>query len=282
MTKEPQKEIQLISYLHIPSYPLCDFIDHLFYYTDYTPEHYIESYIPDGEVQLIFDLTDTPKCIYDNDSLKEIQTCKKVWFSGFRTSPLTIPSGRDSELIIVQFKKGKASTFLNSPLHTVTNQVVDAELIFGVEILQIRTMILEQETMYDKLRTLERELKRHYLNKLVIDPFIHYAVSTIANNPNQYSIQELTSKVGYSQKHLIHKFKTKVGVSPKEFLKVVRFQKSVQEIQKTKNLNWAHVAYDCGYYDQSHFIADFKSYSGYTPVQYLEKETAYINYLRAD
>ena len=61
-----------------------------------------------------------------------------------------------------------------------------------------------------------------------------YAVSTIVSTPNQCSIKTVADKTGYSQKHIIKLFKEHVGVTPKEFLKVIRFQKAIQQIEKSK------------------------------------------------
>lgn len=120
--------------------------------------HTVDRFLPDGEVQIIFDLTDYPKFIYHNETLKEIQSCKNVWFSGFRTEPITIPSGRESEMVIVQFRKGRAFPFLCEPMQELTNFVVDAELVIRAEILNIREVLLEAETPLQKLQILEKKL----------------------------------------------------------------------------------------------------------------------------
>ena len=135
---------------------LDQFIDHFHYFVGLSPGHSVERFLPDGEVQIIFDLTDYPKFIYDNETLKEIQSCQHVWFSGFRTKPITIPSGRESEMLIVQFKKGKASAFVIEPMQNLSNLVVDAELVIRAEILNIREMLLEAATPAEKFQVLEK------------------------------------------------------------------------------------------------------------------------------
>jgi hypothetical protein len=140
----------LTTKIHIPAFPLNQFIDHFFYYTGFYPEHSIDRFLPDGEVQIIFDLTDYPKYIYDNYTLKEIQSCRNVWFSGFRTEPITIPSGKESEMLIIQFRKGKTFPFLSELMHQLTNYVVDAELVLKTDILNIRESLLEVKTPEQK------------------------------------------------------------------------------------------------------------------------------------
>jgi AraC-like DNA-binding protein len=269
----------LITKFHIPAYPLNQFIDHFFYYEGYNPEHSVDRFLPDGEVQIIFDLTDYPKFIYDNETLKEIQSCQNVWFSGFRTEPITIPSGKESEMLIVQFKKGKAFPFLNEPMYNLTNFVVDAELVLKSDILNIRESILESPTPIKKFQVLEKRLLACYINQLNESPLIDFAISKILSSPNQCSIKEISDNAGFSQKHIIKLFKEKVGVTPKEFLKVIRFQKAIQQIDHQISADWPAIAYDCGFYDQSHFIADFKLFSGFTPTEYARQKGDFLNYI---
>jgi AraC-like DNA-binding protein len=269
----------LIVDIHIPKSPLNQFIDHFFYYTGFDPEHTVDRFLPDGEVQIIFDLTDSPKYIYDNESLKEIQSCQNVWFSGFRTEPITIPAGRESEMLIVQFKKGKAFPFLSEPMNNLTNYVVDAELVLKAEILNIRERLLELIAPGEKFKCLEENLLKCYLRQLRENPFVDYAVSRIYNYPSQISIKEISEKAGYSQKHIIKIFKETVGVTPKTFLKIIRFQNAIQQIDNHDFIDWPSIAYDCGFYDQSHLIADFKLFSGFTPTEYLRHRGDYLNYI---
>ena len=239
----------------------------------------MDRFLPDGEVQIIFDLTDYPKFIYDNETLKEIQSCQNVWFSGFRTEPITIPSGKESEMLIVQFKKGKAFPFLIEPMQNLTNFVVDAELVVSTKILNIRERLIEASTPFEKFQILEKQLLKVCLKKLNENPFVDFAVSQIIAAPNQCSIKTISDKVGYSQKHTIKLFKEHVGVTPKEFLKVIRFQKAIQQIENQISVDWSHVAFDCGFYDQSHFIADFKGFSGFTPSEYVKQKGDFLNYI---
>ena len=103
--------------------------------------------------------------------------------------------------------------------------------------------------------------------------------SRILSDSNQKSLKEISSLVGYTQKHSIKIFKDHVGVTPKEFLKIIRFQKAIAEIEQQKNINWASLASDCGFYDQSHFIADFKIFSRFTPAEYIKLKGDFLNYI---
>lgn len=269
----------MIAKLHLPTPPLNNFIESFFYYTGFQPEHSVDRFLPDGNVYLLFDLTDYPKYIYHNHTLKEIQSCKKVWFSGFRTEPITIPSGRESEMIVVNFRKGMSFPFLSAPLVETTNFVVDAELVLKNDILDLRDRLLEAKSIDLKFQILEQHLWLDFKAHLQTNPFVSFIIDKIQSAPNRQNLKQLSDKAGYSQKHIIKLFKDHVGVTPMEFLKVARFQKAIAEIELHREVSWSTVAFDCGFYDQSHFIADFKSFSGYTPQEYLKLRGEYLNYL---
>ncbi len=258
------------------------FVESFIYHKGYFPEHSYERFLPDGNVQIIFDLTDYPKYIYDNESLKEIQACTNVWFSGFRTEPITIPAGENSEMLVVNFQMGKAFPFICEPMQNLTNHVVDAELVLSQEILDIRNRLQDVDTIAQKFSLLEEALIGKFQSAMVENPFVEYVISSLTSVPNQQSLKSIAEKVGYSQKHLIDIFKRHVGVAPKDFLKVIRFQKTITEIEARHQINWSAIALDCGFYDQSHFNADFKIFSGYTPRQYLSQKGEYLNYVPVD
>ncbi len=265
--------------LHTPSYPLHIFIESFIYYRDFNPVHSIDRFLPDGNINVVFDLTDYPKYIYDNDTLKEIQTCRSVWFSGIRNNYISIPSGRDSEMFIINFHKGKAYPFVQMPLHELTDSVVDGDLVLTNEIMNLREMILSIENIDQKFFAAEKYLLKHYSKKLGVIPVIEFAVNKIVHSPSQSSIKNISEKIGYSQKHFIKLFKENVGLTPKSFLKVIRFQKAVHEIEISHKIDWTAIAIESGYYDQAHFIHDFRNFSGFTPEQYIQMKNDQLNYV---
>jgi AraC-like DNA-binding protein len=112
-----------------------------------------------------------------------------------------------------------------------------------------------------------------------MNPFISYAVDQIMHRPAEITMEHLARKVGYSGKHLIRIFRDHVGLPPKAFLRIMRFQKTVLEIENHKQPDWTSVAHESGYYDQAHFISDFRHFSGFTPRQYLLAKGEFRNYV---
>lgn len=269
----------MIFHHHIPEYPLQLFVESFIYYRDFNPVHNVDRFLPDGNVHLIIDLTENPKYIYDNESLQPVQICRNSWFSGIRSKAITIPSGKESELMIVNFQKGKAYPFVSGPFYEWTDLVVDACQVFGPSIHEIREKIQETPEIRLKFLRMEDYLLDGFKSRMEINPCVNYAVQRILQLPNQLSIEDLMYKTGYSQKHMTRLFKDQVGLTPKAFMNVIRFQKTIQEIASGKPIQWTNLAADCGYYDQAHFIHEFKHYSGFTPNQYQKQVYEFLNYI---
>ena len=272
----------MIFQAHIPISPLDKYIECIFYYEGLSPAHLMDRFLPDGNTELIFDLTENMQYIYDNETLAEIQACQRTWLSGVRTQPITIPSGRGSKMLIVAFKKGKAYPFYPLPMNEITNLVLGAELIFGKDILDFRERLLAAPSIDRMFLLVETFLIRQAGDSLVSDIVsncVEYALASIINRPTRLSLQQLSDQIGYSQKHFISLFKKQVGVPPSQYMKIMRFQKTILEIENADPIDWSQIALRNGFYDQAHFIHDFRNFSGYTPSKYLTTKTGLLNYV---
>lgn len=269
----------MILELHIPSWPLGEFIASFLYYKDFRPEHAIDRLLPDGNVTLLIELTGAPQHVYDNDTLKESQLCRNAWFSGNRNGFITIPSCRDIEMFVVNFHKGKSFPFLRDPLLAYTNCIVDAEIAFSNTILELRETLLSKTTPAAMFDAAEHYFLTTGKDRMELQPCIDFAVTSLTEHPGQQTLQELSEKIGYSQKHFIQLFKTHVGITPKAFMRIMRFQHAIREVEQKSHFNWTEIAFQAGYYDQAHFIHDFKKFAGFTPGEYLARKNAQLNYV---
>ncbi|MGB7068950.1 MAG: AraC family transcriptional regulator [Pyrinomonadaceae bacterium] len=264
----------------IPAFPLNHFIEALIYFDGVQHAHAVDRFLPNGDTEILIDFHDTPQFIYDNDSLKEIQACHHIWTSGVRTEPITIPSGTNSEMMVISFKKGKARAFFPFPMNEITDSVVDADLVWGTELTFLRERLLSTTDVDTRFSIAEEFLLDMFRSKLVEEPCVEYAIGEIVRRPDRTGIAQISDKIGYSKRHFIEMFRRQVGITPKAYLKIMRFQKAVEQIEAGGDIEWAAVAHDCGFYDQAHFINDFRVFSGFTPAAYLRhKSDKYLNYV---
>jgi AraC-like DNA-binding protein len=275
----------MILQTHIPAFPLNKFINHLVYFDRPSIAHNLDRFLPDGNTEIIIDLSENPQLIYDNETLQEIQICRYAWDSGVRTQPITIPSGKGSRMLIIAFKKGKAHPFYPFPMSELTDTVADADLIFGRGIHNLREQLLTAKSIDQMFRLVETFLFRQASDAIQEDfstRCIDHALLNIVHKPTIRRLYQLNDQIGYSQKHFISLFRDQVGMSPKQYLKLMRFQKAVRAIENNKLIRWSHIALESGYYDQAHFINDLKFFSGFTPNEYMKRKTSTLNYIPVD
>jgi len=264
---------------YIPQFPLNQFIECIIYYEGFNYEHSVDRFLPNGDTEILIDFNDQPQYIYDNDSLKEIQACHNIWASGIRTEPITIPAGTDSRMMVIMCKKGMAYPFFPFPMDEISDSVVDADLIWGTSFAYLREKLIETPDIDLRFKLAEDFLVKNFLGAAIVNPCVDYALTEIIRRPDQVSLGRLSAKIGYSQKHFISMFKRQVGVTPKAYLKILRFQKAINDIEQSAKVDWMSISHDCGFYDKAHFINDFRTFSGFTPEQYLKQKSDLLNYV---
>jgi AraC-like DNA-binding protein len=272
----------MILRVHTPAFPLSEYINAFVYYDGFDPVHQMDRFLPDGNTELIFNLTQKPQFIYHNETLQEIQTCRRAWVSGVRTRPITIPSGKGSKMLIVAFRKGKAHPFYPLPMHELTDFVVEADQVFGRSILNLREKLFSATSIDRMFLLVEGFLLQQASNGLAPESTsrcVEYAVSSISSRPDRLGLRQLSDQIGYSQKHFISLFKEQVGLAPKQYLKIMRFQKAILEIERDATAHWSEIALQNGFYDQAHFIHEFRAFSGFTPGQYVKRKSTLLNYI---
>jgi len=174
-------------------------------------------------------------------------------------------------MIGAHFKPGGANAFFSIPLSELRNDVVALEVFWNGTAASLRDQLLEAPTPTDKFRILEDALLARQRGRKSTHPAVRYALDFFIRQPQSLSVRDITDKISLSPRRFIELFNDKVGMTPKVFCRVRRFQRALPEIQRRRNLKWAELAPDGGYYDQAHFIRDFKEFCGLTPADYLNQ-----------
>ena len=148
---------------------------------------------------------------------------------------------------------------------------IELDSIWGNDATTIREAILNEACIDKRFSILENYFLQKGKNKMENHVLVHYSVNQLTTSPQMWTIKNLSDKTGITQKHLITLFKKYVGLSPKMFSRIYKFQKVIQLIGQQKKIDWSMLAYECGYFDQMHLIRDFKQFAGVTP-RIIEKE----------
>lgn len=258
---------------------LSDLVQGMIYYQGYRPDHDKEKLLPDGTANLVIELQNQPQYIFDNQSLEPVQTCKQAWFSGLQTNYLTISSGFDAEMLVLTIKPTAVSRVINQSASQVVNRVLPAVDLFGDEITELRGELMISDSATEKFKRLETWLWSQIQPATIQQQTIVNCVEKIADSQDKLNLAKLAEQSGFSQRQFIQLCKSIMGLTPKQYHRIVRFNQILTMIHQQQAFDWAAVAHDCGYFDQAHFIRDFQGFVGVNPSQYAGFETDWKNYL---
>jgi len=255
----------------IPGERLRPYIKCYYIYESDTSSEFEDTVYPSGLMEVIFNLGEGTWETLVND--KFLNTPKiELW--GQIIEPLSIRSKGKNVMFGIKFFPHTAAYFLKDEITIFNNQVSDLCDIFDSSVKNLHARLLETPGLKGKIELVESFfMEKLPVNKNASDRITEVG-QIILNMKKNYADENVTAiatKYGISPRYLHKLISQYTGLSPKFLNKVNRFQQSLKLINDNKN-SLTSIAYDCGYFDQSHFIKDFKSFTGITPSAYLENK----------
>jgi len=181
-----------------------------------------------------------------------------------RTQPLQIAQQGAVDIVGVRFHTAGLSPFVSLPVVHWTDRVVPLEQVFGAEVASVEREIATAKSPAEKTAILDAFLGR----RLRLTPAKETAQTLKARieaEGGQGRMDELCDAAGVSIRQLDRLFRSHVGFTPKAFARIVRFQRALSLLRTDPGCTLAAVGAACGYYDQPHFVRDFKAYAGVAP-----------------
>jgi AraC-like DNA-binding protein len=260
---------------HVPDSPLAEFIEFFWFYEGFYPLHRREHVLPDGTFELVIDLRDQPRKLFNRYDSPRCDSFRRGWFSGTHSEYIVIDALPNSSMIGAHFKPGGATPFLGRPADELRDQVVELDAIWDTNAWDLRDQLLVARNPSAKFDLLERFLLDR-LQHSTPEPNgrtrVQWAIQHLLRQPHQMTIAGVADQSGISHKHFIEEFRRHVGLTPKLFCRIRRFQQVLFVINRRRSVEWADVAYGCGYFDQSHFVHDFQTFAGLNPSTYISHQ----------
>lgn len=256
---------------HNPASPINKYIESIFHYKDFVPDHSIERVVPTGHIFIIFELDDITRNTFNNETLEPNRSFTKVWISGIHKHYISISAHENSEMFVIQFKPYGAYPFFHFPMKDLTEKILPGQEVLGDELLDVRSRVYKQSSSRDKFEVAEQWLtKRFDPTETPPEELLEIIEELQEKSATEYP--EITDSYPHTQKHLIDQFKKYVGLTPKYFQRILRFNEILEKIRNNENIAWSEVAYQCQFSDQSHFIKEFKHFSGFNPEEFIKEE----------
>ena len=188
--------------------------------------------------------------------------------SGIRESSRTVDYAKDTANLLVIFKEGGAAAFFKEPLHELGSITVSLDYL--IQQSKVRTLeeeLAAAENTHQRIEMIERfflsELKNTQPDLLICE-----AIQQIRLSKGDIKIKKLLSGLPISRDPFEKRFRKITGTSPKHFAAIVRLKNLIENYSGAVSLTEA--AYSAGYYDQAHFIKDFRSFTGQTPLDFFK------------
>jgi AraC-like DNA-binding protein len=252
-----------------PSDILKPYVRHYYIFESDSDTEFEDTVFPSGDMEVIFNLGNGT---WESSVDDQFIITPKIELWGQVTKPLAIRSKGKHTMLGIKFFTHSASYFLNDEISVFNDQILDLGYLLGNPVKNLHAQLQETNDISKRIEFIEAFL----LKRLTDNQKRSYKLDKVANiltsikkSPSENSLRNIASTYGITPRYLHKLIYQHTGLSPTSFTKINRFLFSLKLIAKNDQ-PFTAIAYDCGYFDQSHFIRDFKSFTGVTPSAYLD------------
>jgi len=250
---------------HRPAQPLAAWVEQLWYCEGYQVSHRKERVLPNGRFQLVIDLSGLAEPLV----------------VGIRSEFSVIETASLQCMIGVVFRAGGARSLLGASADEFYNREIPLDLVWGSAATRLRDQLREAATPPQRFPMLEAALLER-AKRLELHPAIRFGLGQFQRAPHIRSVLDVTRDAGLSRRRFAQLFREQVGLTPKLYCRVHRFQDVVRTLNSGMPVNWADVALAGGYSDQAHLTHEFRAFSGTSPSAWLAKDRPFPNHMVID
>ena len=156
------------------------------------------------------------------------------------------------------------------PQHELADRMFYIESIFGRQGIELEEAINHARSFESRVAIFERFVLAKFSGYKITSNVCTHAAEYIGRKAGNAQVSDLAAKLNISERNLERKFRDEIGLSPKKFARIVRFQNVVRSIESAVYPDFPDIALTFGYFDQSHLIRDFREFSGQSPLEYFE------------
>jgi AraC-like DNA-binding protein len=218
--------------------------------------------VPDGCMELIFHYGDLYEQFFE-DGTSIIQPRSFVF--GQITNYIEIAPTGVSGIVAARFLPDGLMAFINMPVTALENKAVPIADVFGEKGKFLEEKVMQAGDNLQRIQLMEQFLLSRLAATATIDLIAKNCVDVIFQSQGQLSVVDLADKMKINRRNIERKFTTAIGMSPKQLARVVRLQATIRMLEQKKFSSLTSLAYENGYYDQAHFIKDFREFTGVSP-----------------
>ena len=255
--------------MYQPGPPLDGLVDFFWTAECYVASTPRERILPSGTVSLVIHLEPRPVRIYSGsgaDDLESINT-SGLALCGARTTPMVIGAESLGATIGIHFKPGGNGPFFDVPAEEFAEQVVPLEALWGATATRLRERLMEATSSLARVRLMQEALLQRARRPFAQPAALRESLHAFEQSELE-SVAEVNRRTGLSPKRLLALYRDQVGLSPKAFWRVRRFRAALGDLENGTDRG-ASLAARHGYFDQAHFLREFRAFAGSNPREYL-------------
>lgn len=233
--------------------------------------------IPDGCIEMAFILGgDIKRYISENEFILQ----PRAMVLGQTIEPFYIePTGYVNTFAIRFYPYGFAN-FVTIPIQNLANKETPIELLFGEKkTKELEQKIIKATGSKQRIEIIEKFLLDKLKDKTIIDNIVKMTIDALLSTKGSAPISTILKENLSKRRQLERNFIKQIGVSPKQLGKVIRLQTALKMLLNNKTENLTNIAYESEYFDQAHFIKDFKEFTGINPKEFLGNKNMVLSTL---
>ncbi len=263
--------------------------------SSYLPSPVLERHLPSTEVSLVVNFASPHRQLVSGEQDGWISR-DGAWVAGLHDRYRITQAAGERRFMVVRFTPLGAHFFLRTPMHLIASQSVDLAAIDPRLSVLLMTRLHAVENWSDRFDIAEHIIAERVLHAAKPD-VAAWAWSSLSGARNGIAVSSIAAEAGCSQRHLIKQFRNRVGLAPKKVARLFRFNLAVRALNAFGRsrehdsgstpylesmsgnaswggaLPWADIAARCGYFDQPHFIREFRDFAGLTPTAFVQRTT---------
>jgi AraC-like DNA-binding protein len=253
---------------HRPTAPLATYVDSIWFTSRDALPHARERSLPTGRVDIVIPLLQDSIVRFNGVDSSDARHFRGAVVSGAHDRFVVRGMGGASSVIGVHFKPGGAAIFFGGALRQFSNQTILLDDVWGAAARDLRQRLQAALHASHKIRILENELLSRLSGAGPVDRMVTWALHALELNPSAARIAAVQRAADCSPQQFIRRFAGTVGITPKRYARVLRFNTLLPRLARVGPRGWANVAAEAGYFDQSHLIHEFRRLAGITPASY--------------
>lgn len=223
-----------------------------------------EEILPRTRTEVLFSLGDR-HWLRDHRSPELDRGFERSFVSGLQGRPLHVESPPTTSMAGVRLRPEGVASFLRDTPAAIAGAVLDLDDILGREVDRLREQIACADGLDRRVLLLADAVARHLDPAPALPDAVRCALAEIHASRGGASIREIVEACGRSHRWLTERFRSEVGIAPKAYARLVRFESAFAELCRRGRVRWAEFAAEAGYYDQAHMVREFREYAGATP-----------------